>query len=103
MYIINSDKEKTPALLLAPISVLIDYRGRSVGGSLIKEGFRIAREMGYKSVFLCGDPEYYHKFGFRTASDFNIKHTSDLEDKYVMCCELEDGSLKNINGIIDVV
>jgi len=59
-YIVNGNS-KFETLLLAPISVALEYRDRGVGSALIKEGFRLAKEMGYTSVLLVGDPAYYHK------------------------------------------
>lgn len=92
---------KHETLLLAPVSVALAHRGKGVGSSLIKESFRLAREMGYKSVFLVGDPAYYTRFGFRKTVDFGIKNSNGIPDEYVMVCELVQGALEGINGTIE--
>ena len=72
-----------------------------IGSSLIYEGFRLAKALGYKAVFLCGDPDYYYRFGFRSTASFGIKYIHDIPEKYIMAYELEKGSLDNVVGSID--
>jgi len=99
-YIVDREN-KFETLLLAPISVALEYRNRGVGSNLIKESFKLAKEMGYTSVFLVGDPAYYHRFGFKSAVNFGIKHTHNIPDENVMACELVPGALDGISGTID--
>lgn len=99
-YIIN-DKDKFETLLLAPISVVLEYRNQGIGANLIRESFKLAKEMGYASVFLVGDPAYYHRFGFKSSVTFGIKNKYDIPDEYVMACELIPNALHGISGIID--
>lgn len=89
------------ALLLAPISVILEFRNKGIGSELINESFRLAKKMGYTVVFLVGDPAYYHRFGFRRAVTFGIKHTHNIPDEYVMACKLVPNALKGIRGKID--
>ena len=89
------------ALLLAPVSVLLQHRDKGIGSMLIIESMRRAREMGYKAVFLCGDPAYYHRFGFRSVSDFGMTYASGVEPQYMMVCELEPDALTGIKGAVD--
>lgn len=90
------------ALLLAPLSVVLEYRNRGIGGELIKEAFKRARLMGYRAAFLVGDPAYYERFGFRSTADFKIRCDMDIPAEYVMAYELENGYLEP-NGIVRVV
>ncbi len=98
-YIINGSN-KFEILLLAPISVALEYRNKGVGSNLIKESFQLAKEMGYKSVILVGDPAYYHRFGFKTTVDFGIKNINNIPDEYVMVCQLVPDGLHGISGTI---
>ncbi len=98
---IKTGDGKFEALLIAPISVLLEYRNKGVGSELIKESFRLAKELGYTVVVLVGDPAYYNKFGFRSAVDFGIKHTPEIPDEYVMACELVPNVLNGFSGKID--
>ncbi len=64
---------KFDALLLAPLSVALDYRNRGIGSKLVKESFELAK-MGYNAVFVLGDPAFYSRFSFRSSVLFGIKH-----------------------------
>ena len=99
MYVIQADGSKYEALLLAPISVLLEYRNNGIGGKLIAEGFDIGRKMGYNAVFLCGDPAYYHRFGFKPTTAFGIINTNGFPEENVMACELQAGALDGRNGV----
>ena len=99
-YIIDSGN-KFETLLLAPISVALEYRNKGIGSNLIKESFKLAKEMGYTSVLLVGDPAYYHRFGFKAAVNYGIKHKQNIPDEYVMVCELVPGALYGISGTTD--
>lgn len=99
-YISNSIK-KFETLLLAPVSVALEHRNRGVGSDLIKESFRQAKGMGYASVILVGDPAYYHRFGFKAAVNFAIRHKLSIPDENVMACELVPGALCGVFGTTD--
>jgi hypothetical protein len=63
---------------------------------LTNQSSRIAREMGFSSVLLVGDPAYYHRFGFKTAADFGIQSTHEIPAENVMICELVPHALSNV-------
>ncbi|VBB09497.1 acyl-coa n-acyltransferase [Lucifera butyrica] len=98
-YIVNGDA-RAATLLLAPLSVALAYRNKGIGSRLINEGFRLARELGYNSVFLVGDPGYYHRFGFKASVNFGITNSAAIPDEYVMACELVANALLETKGII---
>jgi predicted N-acetyltransferase YhbS len=98
---IVNDSSKFETLLLAPISVALEHRNRGVGSELIKASSKLAEEMGYTSVFLVGDPAFYHRFGFKAAINFGIGHEPDIPNEYVMACELFPDALLEIGGTID--
>ena len=104
MAIKTSEKNITE-LLLSPISVHPDYFRKGIARSMIKKSFKIAKEMGYKAVFLCGNPEIYGKFGFNPSFNYNIFHIEDTNKnaEWCMVYELIKGSLSNIDGIVDIV
>jgi len=93
--------DKAETLFLGPISVALAHRNRGTGSSLIRESFKLAKEMGYRSVVLIGDPAYCHRFGFKAASNFGIKHIHDIPDENVMACELVPDALQGISGTFD--
>ena len=91
------------ALLLAPVSVLRAFRDQGVGSSMILAGQEKARSMGYKAVFLLGDPAYYNRFGFGPTFHYNIRCSIDLPEDHqenIMVCELVPGALDGVSGIV---
>ncbi|MBB4036902.1 putative N-acetyltransferase YhbS [Dysgonomonas hofstadii] len=100
-YVMQSDGTEYEGLLIAPVSVLLEYRNVGVGSALIRKGMEQGKELGYKAVFLCGDPAYYHRFGFVPTSNYGIKYIHDVPEQYIMACELEKGALDNVFGSID--
>ena len=100
---IDTGAEKIEALLLGPVSVLLEHRNKGVGAGLIKEALKRAKDLGYGAVFLCGDPDYYNRFGFKPVAGYGITYGMDIPAKYVMGLELQEGWLKDKKGIIAIV
>ena len=51
---------------LGPISVLPSMQGKGVGSRLMKEALLELNAIGSRGCVLLGDPNYYHRFGFKT-------------------------------------
>ena len=54
-------------LVLAPLAVLPDYQQHGIGSALIREGHRIAKELGYGYISVLGSDTYYPRFGYQPA------------------------------------
>ena len=89
------------SLALAPVAVLPEYQNQGVGAQLIREGHRMARELGHRSVILVGHPGYYPRFGYRPASQWKITAPFDVPDEAFMALELVEGGLKGVSGEIE--
>ncbi len=87
-----------PSLTLAPVSVHPDYQNQGIGSQLIKEGIKIAKIIEYKSICVLGHSEYYPRFGFKNAKEFNISLPFEVPYGAFMCMELQAGALKGIAG-----
>lgn len=98
-YVTRPDGSRYDTLLVAPLSVLPPYQRTGAGSALMREGLRIAAEMGYGAAFLVGDPAYYRRFGYRLTSHYGIAHES-LPAEYVQVIELSPGALKGVTGIV---
>ena len=99
--IVNSDK--FPALLLSPVCIMAEYRNLGLAGKLIRHGLNKAKDLGYKAVFLVGDPAYYNRFGFMPLNNFGISGPADIPDGYAMALELEENYLSNKGGVVSIV
>lgn len=97
---IVSNEESFESLALAPLSVLPDYQNKGIGRALINYGLKVAKHLGYESVVVLGHENYYPKFGFKKASEFDIKPPFEVPDDAFMALELKENGLKNVNGIV---
>lgn len=98
---IESNKESFESLALAPLSVLLDYQNKGIGKALMNYGLEVAKNLGYESVVVLGHENYYPKFGFKKASEFDIKPPFEVPDEAFMVLELKENGLKNVSGIVE--
>lgn len=98
-FVVTSDSREE-ALLLAPLSVALDYRKRGIGSGLVVESFRLAKGLGYTVVFVVGDPAFYGRFGFMPSVLFKIKHVPPIPEENVMVTELFAGALNGVAGTV---
>lgn len=73
-------------LMLAPLSVRLEDRGRGLGGALMREA---AQRAEANAIFLVGDPDYYGRYGFENAVEFGFTNASDVPDRYLLVLPLE--------------
>lgn len=57
---------------LGPVAVLPEFQMQTIGQSLINKGLSMLKEMGAKGCVLVGDPNYYHRFGFKNIPDLHL-------------------------------
>ncbi|MCC8188302.1 MAG: N-acetyltransferase [Bacteroides sp.] len=88
-----ADQPILRSLTVAALSVKLFYRNKGVGTALMEEGLRQAYTEGYSAIFLCGDPAYYYRFGFKPISSYGITNTGTVPPPYVLACELIPGIL----------
>lgn len=90
---------ETTQLVLAPLSILPSHQKSGIGGKLIVEGHRIAKELGYEYVVLVGHATYYPRFGYKPASQFGIQTTIEVPDENFMAFHLQ-GEQRNLDGTV---
>ncbi|NKW96547.1 GNAT family N-acetyltransferase [Bacillus toyonensis] len=88
------------SLALAPVSIAPSHQKKGIGGKLITAALEKAKELGYGSVIVLGHPEYYPKFGFERASQWNIKAPFEVPDEVFMVMELRENTLQGVEGIV---
>lgn len=91
------------AVLVAPLSVKLEYRNSGIGSALMQHALKEAINQNYSAAFLIGNPEYYRRFGFSQCSKYNIKNISEVPDKFVLAHELIPDTFKNITGEIKII
>ncbi len=97
-YIMGDDGIKYDVLSLGPISVLPQYQRKGIGAKLVAEVKRIASELGYRAVLLCGNPAFYTKQGFEAAEKYGIRNSENMYFDALHICGLYGGALEHLSG-----
>lgn len=98
---IKNESNEFESLALAPVSVLPEFQGKGIGGKLIIESHKKAKELGHKSIVLLGHENYYPKFGYQQADTFGIEFPFNVPKQNCMAVELIENGLKNVNGMVE--
>jgi len=91
-------RKNIPTIIIASIAVLPAYQNLGIGAELVKNSFQKARELGYKSVLVAGEDDYFSRFGFKKASEYDISNNMDIPVENFMALELIPESLINGSG-----
>jgi len=95
---LTGDSADLPLGGLGPIGVLPDHQGQGIGGALVEAGLAGARALGWKAVFLVGNPAYYSRFGFVLAVPLGFTYGNPHFDPALQVIELEPGALEGASG-----
>lgn len=87
----------TPALLLGPLAVVEDRRGRGIGRALVAQTLDRAMLAGHRLVLLVGDLAYYERFGFALASHHGIFMSRENPVRLLVRA-LKPGALTGVAG-----
>ncbi|WP_065750767.1 GNAT family N-acetyltransferase [Bradyrhizobium paxllaeri] len=88
-----------PALALAPVAVLPEYRRTGFASRLIRQGIARSEADGWRGIFVLGDPVFYRRFGFDAgkASGF----ISPYAGPHLMVMPLGGNELPADRGVIE--
>lgn len=97
---IVTENGKNTQLVLSQSSVLPEYRMQGIMRMLVEKALNKAKEMGYRAVFLGGNPNLYARFGFEPSSKYGIYHENRKKwgDEGFMVCVLKSGGLDGVTG-----
>jgi putative acetyltransferase len=70
-----------------------------IGTELVRHALHQAREQGWKSVFVYGQPDYYCRFGFKSQAADGAD--SPLQGPRFLALELHKGALLGWSGPLD--
>jgi predicted N-acetyltransferase YhbS len=88
------------ALLLGPVAVTSDCRGRGIGGALVRQAVAEARRRGHGAVMLVGDAPYYGRFGFSAEATAHLRLPGPFERHRLLALELKQGALSGAHGLV---
>lgn len=85
------------ALLLALLSMTLEWRTEDTGAALIREAFAKAATLGHSSAVLIGDPGYCGRSGFHSAVSISYP---GVPGEYTLACKFTPGVLRSISRAI---
>lgn len=87
---------------LGPIAVLPSHQKAGLGSLLCREGLAQLAKMGHEFAVVLGHSDYYPRFGFQPAEDFDIRCPWDVPPGVFMVMELQPGALDGVTGLVRV-
>jgi predicted N-acetyltransferase YhbS len=88
------------ALLLGPLAVEPEQRGRGIGIALMQAGIEAAHRGAWPCILLVGDEPYYAKVGFSRMPPGRVKFPGPVDPNRVLGLSLKPGGLLNLSGQI---
>jgi predicted N-acetyltransferase YhbS len=88
------------ALLLGPLAVQSDQRGRGIGIALMKHGIEAAHATDYGSILLVGDEPYYVRVGFTRLPPGRVHFPGPVDASRILGLSLKPNVLLTLSGDI---
>jgi predicted N-acetyltransferase YhbS len=85
-------------LLLGPLAVQGDQRGRGIGIGLMQAGIAAAQRGSWRAILLVGDEPYYAKVGFSRLPPGRVKFPGPVDQNRILGLSLRAGELLNLAG-----
>lgn len=86
---------------LAPLAVAEGHRNQGIAAELVKEAFSSLADFGYPACAVLGDPNYYGRFGFKPASDYQFRCPWEVPEGAFQMVELVEGQFEGRSGLIE--
>jgi predicted N-acetyltransferase YhbS len=85
-------------LLLGPLAVEGNQRGRGIGIGLMQAGIAAAQKGPWRGILLVGDEPYYAKVGFSRLPPGRVKFPGPVDQDRILGLSLKAGELLNLSG-----
>lgn len=89
-----------PSLMLGPVAVLPEHRGRGMAVELMTRTLALAAEMGHRAVILVGDEPYYARVGFAKIARGMMTMPGPVDYARLLGRDLAPGGLAELSGAI---
>ena len=84
---------------LAPVAVLPSHQKQGIGSELINASLQALASAACPFVVVLGEPAYYQRFGFQTASRFQLGNVYGVDEPF-MVIELTPPALPPGGGLV---
>jgi len=85
-------------LLLGPLAVQGDQRGRGIGIALMQAGIAAAQSGAWRAILLVGDEPYYTRVGFARLPVGRVKFPGPVDQNRILGLSLKAGELLTLSG-----
>jgi predicted N-acetyltransferase YhbS len=87
-------------LLLGPLAVKSDQRGRGIGIALMQAGIAAAQAGPWRGILLVGDEPYYAKVGFSRLPPGRVSFPGPVDQGRILGLSLKGGEMLTLSGLI---
>ena len=87
-------------LLLGPLAVRDDQRGRGIGIALMLAGIEAAKLGPWRGILLVGDEPYYARVGFSRLPPGRVRFPGPVDARRVLGLSLKGGEMLTVSGQI---
>ena len=88
-WIVDGER-KHEVVTFGPLAVEPTLEGHDIGGALMRETIKLAKDAGYAGIVLMGEPYYYPRFGFERGAKYGITDAEGNSFDALMCLPLND-------------
>jgi predicted N-acetyltransferase YhbS len=96
--VVDVHNKEHEILCVGPLSVLPGFQKKGIGSALMNHSILVAKQLGFSGMILFGNPDYYHRFGFRNALEYGITTKEGQNFEPFMALELQVDGLTPISG-----
>ena len=96
--VIDDDSTEHEILHVGTFSLDATLQNKGIGTQLLTYSIEEARKLGFNGMILFGNPDYYQRFGFKNAKEFNITTKEGLNFEPFMALELQGNGLADVKG-----
>ena len=96
--VIKRTRDELTGMGLAPMSVLPEFQRQGIGTKLVEAGLEAVRDADWPFVVVLGHPEYYPRFGFAPACNYDLTCEFDVPDEMFMVLAIH----KDLGGLSGV-
>lgn len=96
--VLDPGNEEHEVLCVGPVSVLPKFQGKGIGIQLMNKSVAVAGTLHFPGMILFGNPDYYHRFGFKDAREYSITTKDGQNFEPFMALELNENGLVNTKG-----
>jgi putative acetyltransferase len=96
---IETDGKTCNGAGLGPMAVLPEHQRHGIGSKMVDAGNQKLKEAGCPFIVVVGHPEFYTRFGFKTASRYGIQCEWDVPDNVFMVLIIDQANMEKISGL----